>query len=162
VPVKATRKPGRLDPLRVIEIERLRREKSMSIADAVWAVLGEDARLHYARFAGVPRPGDTTLTRKYAALISRCNSSLMIHARESASAVLAGAAEDAASKVAALATGDDEIADPHAARVRLDAGKTVLESVGIAGRGGSNVHINNVLSLGDGLRALRHGPVFDE
>jgi hypothetical protein len=154
--VKATRRPGPKDSLRIFEVERLRREQKMTIADAMWAVVGQDERLRYRRFIDVPRPRDATLISKYSALLARTSPELMIKAKQVAQAVLAGAAESAASKVAALATGDDEIADAHKARVRLDAGRTVLEAAGIAGRGNTNVQVNTAISLGDGLRALRH------
>jgi hypothetical protein len=151
VPVAVTRRPSAKDHARLHEIERLRRD-GMPLLDAVWSVIGEDGLLAYARFRGMPRPSDVTLRGKYSALVCRLFPQLTEQAKKDATATFASAAGDAAQAVVRLARG--KIKDAHKSKVQLDAGRTVLESVGVGSKAAPQVQVNVAVGLAAKLRGL--------
>ncbi len=152
---KEPRKANQLDKLRVAEIAR-RIDAGEDELAAGWAVLS-DPKLGIARWRGAPaseRPHDVALARKVAALLRRAVPALLEQARDVTLARVAGLSDKAVRTLDEVASGDFD--DPARARVQLDGAKALIEALGIGGRaGGVSSTTNVVLSLGDGLRALR-------
>jgi hypothetical protein len=166
-------RPGRskrhaaVDAARVVEIEK-RIAAGEDVSAATWSVLSSGA-LSYARFraADAERPTDANLARLWARLLGRASPQIIEAAKTAASTRLASAATSAADRVVSLLDGDfgearvrtrgeEEVVevDSGAARVQMECARLVLESVGIGGRSGGVNVTTNVLTLGDGLRAM--------
>lgn len=153
------RRPSQWDRLRVAAIAR-RIDEGENDLDAAWSVLS-DPRLGIPRWRGLPassRPSDVTLARKLAALLKRAAPAVLQHARDVTAAQVSALAHGAVETLAEVTSGDFD--DPARARVRLDGARTVFEAVGLTGRAAQTNQSTtvNVLSLGDGLRALRRRP----
>lgn len=100
--------------------------------NAFWAVASDPA-IGFSRFRGVTeRPSEVVLRRKMASLLARTVPETIGVARDLALAQLAGLSEDALRAVQETVVGDFE--DGRAARVRLDAAKSILGSLGISDR----------------------------
>lgn len=125
---------------------------------AFWAVIS-DAGTGMQRFrGGTERPSEIVLRRKLAAMLERTAPGLLSVARDVALAKLAGLSDEALLAVQEVVTGD--FADGGHARARLESARVILASLGIREQASAAASATvNVLTLGDGLRALRRVPV---
>lgn len=123
------RKASGKDRLRVTRISELV-AGGLTLPDATWRVLGEDATLAWASLQHGPRPSDASLLNKWELLARSVAPAAVEAARNQALAVIAGASPKAAQLVAGLATGERPIDDPKAEAVRLNAAGRVLDSIG--------------------------------
>ncbi len=130
-----------------------RTEEGQEPLDAFWAV-ASDPRTGLKRYrGGTGRPAPIVLQKKLAALLERAAPELLLRARDIANAKLAALSDDAIETVAEVMSGD--IRDGRNARARLDAARLVLGALGIHERAAQQTQTNVLVSLGDGLRALR-------
>lgn len=149
-----TRRATTMDRVRVRAFAR-RLEAGEDELDAFWAV-ASDPGTGLARFRGAAeRPAPIILRRKLAALLQRVAPQLVEAAKDIALARLSGLSDDAIRAVAEVVTGDFQ--DGGTARARLDAARIILGSIGVREQASATSASANVfVSLGDGLRALRH------
>jgi hypothetical protein len=140
-PVAARRAASQKDSARIAMIEQLRRD-GVDAASATWQVVGLHPALRYVSFKDEPRPSDHRLLQKLAALICRCYPEAIERGRQAALTTFAGAAQDSAQLVAGLATGTRKIKNPKAEQVRLNAGRTTLEALGVGGKAAPQVQVN--------------------
>lgn len=152
---KEPRKATARDLLRVAEYQRLL-EEGVDPFTATWRALS-DERLGISRWRGAPasaRPSDAALAKRIAGLLRRARPELLEQTHDSAILRIAGLWEKAVLTLEETASGNFE--DAAKARVQLEAGKVVLEALGIGARAATaNATTNVFVSLGDGLRALR-------
>lgn len=142
-----------MDHVRVREWAR-RLEAGEDELDAFWSVASSQA-CGLARFRSNPtRPSPIVLRRKLAALLNRTVPQVVDAAKDMALARIAGLSDDAVRAVAEVVTGD--FADGGVARARLEAARVILGSIGIREQPQVTASANVTLSLGDGIRALRH------
>lgn len=144
-----------MDRVRVMAFVR-RLERGEDEVDAFWAV-ASDPKTGFSRYRDTPqRPTEVELRRKLAALLTRVAPDVVARSREIAMVRLSALSEPALDAVAEVVTGD--FSDGQAARARLDAARIIFGSLGIREQGAAaasaqaSVHV----SLGDGLRAMRH------
>ena len=143
-----------MDRLRVREFVKLVRQGESEI-DAFWKVASHEG-FGFSRLRGkAERPAEIKLMRKLASLLRRAAPELLEDARDLATVRLSGLSEPAVQAVGEIVTGD--FTDGSSARARLDAARVVLGSLGVRDQAAqaaaqANVHV----SLGDGLRAMRH------
>ncbi len=131
-----------------------RTESGEEPLDAFWAV-ASDPRTGLQRYRGTTaRPADITLQKKLAALLERAAPELLMRAKDIANARLAALTDNATEVVSEVLAGS--FSDTRKARVMLDAARLVLAAFGIREHAPASVQSNVVVSLGDGLRALRH------
>lgn len=135
-----------LDRVRVDEVLR-RIESGEGELDAFWAVVTSED-LGYRGFIGrTERPRAVGLKRKLAALLERAQPGLVAEARAMALARLSRLSDEALLAVSEVVGGTEP--DARMARARLDAAKTILQSLGIGERSGVVVATQvNVTSRG--------------
>jgi hypothetical protein len=142
----APREPRRAtsrDKLRVAEFAR-RLDQGEDELTAGWRTLA-DPKLGIARWRGAAdseRPSDVALARKVAALLRRGVPELLEQARDVTLARVAGLGDKALRTLDEVTSGD--FADPARARVQLDGARTVMEALGVAGRGSTATATTNV------------------
>lgn len=143
-----------MDRLRVRQFAR-RLETGEDEIAAFWAV-ASDPGTGYSRFRGATeRPPEIVLRRKLASLLARVAPDLVDRARDLALIRLGELSDDAVRAISEVVTGD--FADGHVARARLDAARVILGSIGVHEQSpAASAQANVVVSLGDGLRQLRH------
>jgi hypothetical protein len=151
---RLSRRPTTMDRVRVRALVR-RLEEGEDEVEAFWKVASDPA-IGFSRFrGGAERPAELVLRRKLAALLERTAPALLAAAKDVAVSRLASMADSAVAAVDEVVTG--QFADGSHARARLDGARIVLAALGIRDQGGASVSATvNVLSLGDGLRAMRH------
>ena len=145
-----------MDHVRVREWAQ-RLEAGEDELDAFWLVASSGST-GYARYRGVDvRPAPIVLRRKLASLLNRTVPHVVDAAKDVALARIAGLSDDAIRAVSEVVTGD--FTDGGVARARLDAARVILGSIGIREQAPATATANVTLSLGDGLRAMRHVPL---
>ena len=146
-----------MDRLRVRKFAQ-RLEAGEDEVDAFWAV-ASDPGIGYSRLRGDDeRPPEIVLRRKLASLLARVAPDLVDRARDLALVRLGGLSDDALRAVGEVVTGD--FSDGQVARARLEAARVILGSIGVREKApAATAQANVVVSLGDGLRALRQVPV---
>ena len=151
---RKSRRATTMDRVRTRAFVR-RLERGEDEVDAFWAV-ASDPGTGLARFRGkTERPPEVVLRRKLASLLERTAPGLLAAAKDTAVARLAEFSEDAVRAVQEVVTGD--FADAGHARARLDAARVILAALGIREQApAASAQANVVVSLGDGLRAMRH------
>lgn len=150
-----SRRATTMDRVRVRAFVR-RLEAGEDEVDAFWAI-ASDPGTGMARYReATQRPPEIVLRRKLASLLERTAPGLLSAAKDTAVSRLAGMSDDALAAVRETVTGDFQ--DASHARARLDAARTILAALGIreqAPAAAASATVN-LVSLGDGLRALRH------
>lgn len=151
---RKSRRATTMDRVRVRAFVR-RLEAGEDEVAAFWAVASNPAT-GLQRYRGqTERPPEVVLRRKLAALLERTAPGLLAAAKDVAVTRLADLSEDATRAVREVVTGD--FADAGHARARLDAARVIFNAIGIKEQGaGAAAQANVFVSLGDGLRAMRH------
>jgi hypothetical protein len=130
-PARPRRRPTTMDHVRTREF-LARIERGEDETAAFWAVASDPA-IGFSRLRGLTeRPPEIVLRKKLAALLERTVPEVVRGARDVALAKLSHLGDDAVRAVQETLVGDFE--DGRAARVRLDAAKAVLQSLGIGER----------------------------
>lgn len=152
---RAPRRPTTMDRVRARKLlERL--SEGEDELEAFWAI-ASDSGIGLSRYRGVTElPPEKVLRRKMASLLQRAVPEIVERAKEIALGRLGVLSADAVNAVGEVVTGEFE--DGSAARARLDAARVILGAIGVREPAGSTATANVVVSLGDGLRALRHVP----
>jgi hypothetical protein len=143
-----------MDRLRVAAYLR-RLQDGEEELEAAWAVF-RDERVGLTQYRGSEMPpSPASLQRKLAALLERACPEIVSRTREAALVELASLYQPAVQALRESVNGD--FPDAPTARARIEAARVLLGALGIPDSGsGATAAASIHVSLGDGLRAMRH------